>query len=594
MLSRQFYRERKICAQIQQIQRALATKGASTLESRSLEQAKPYSELPGPSRFNFICSHLPGGRYHNVPVNEMFLDMSKRYGEIFRMPGVAGSDIVITMNPVDYETVFRNEGQYPYRRSFATYDFFKRVHRRELFEGVDGLTFGNGPEWHKMRTAVNPILLQPRNAKLYVNNLLQVNDEFLDRIRLIRDPVTQEMPTDFAEDIRRLVLESIGVVCLNTRLGLLAENRDSEEAKRIMKALGQIIELSFVLDMLPPFWKHLPDPNFKKLMRALDTITDFCYGHIQQALKRIEDDAKSGSVSTEPGIEKSLLEKLSRVDRQTAVIIAMDLFFAGVDPTLVTLGGILLSLAKNPTQQARLLEEIKGVLPEKNSPWTMENTTNLPYLRACIKEGLRMYPIGPGTLRRMPYDVALSGYRVVTGTDVGMASNYQMANMEQFVPRVREFLPERWLRDASKSKLVGATTTPFMYLPFGFGPRSCAGKRIVDMILEIAVSRLVRNFEIGFDYPIENAFKAQFFVKPNIPFKFKGLTCLSFAVSLVLPHAHVDVQRLVLAVVLKLLLFLSLVPCKCHVTTHSACLSISQLGVAVHGHEHDLSPSERH
>ncbi|XP_034488068.1 probable cytochrome P450 12e1, mitochondrial [Drosophila innubila] len=519
MLSKQLFRERKISAQIQRIQRALATKSGSALDSKSLEQAKPYSELPGPSRFSFICSMLPGGRYRNVPVNEMFLDLSRRYGEIFRMPGVGGSDIVITMNPVDYETVFRNEGQFPYRRSFSTFDYFKRVHRRELFEGTDGLTFGNGPEWGKMRTAVNPILLQPRNAKLYVNNLVQVNDEFLERIRAIRDPKTQEMPADFAEDIRRLVLESIGCVSLNTRLGLLAENRDSEEAKQLIRALGQIIELSFVLDILPPFWKYVPEPNFKKLMRALDTITDICYGHIQLALKRIEDEANSGAPNTEPGIEKSLLEKLFRVDRHTAVIIAMDLFFAGVDPTLVSLGGILLSLAKNPAQQARLLEEINGVLPEKNSQWTMEKTANLPYLRACIKEGIRMYPIGPGTLRRMPWDVSLSGYCVVAGTDVGMASNYQMANMEQFVPRVREFLPERWLRD--ESKLVGDTSTPFMYLPFGFGPRACAGRRIVDMILEIAVSRLVRNFEIGFDYPIENAFKAQFFVKPNIPFKFK-------------------------------------------------------------------------
>jgi len=151
----------------------------------------------------------------------------------------------------------------------------------------------------------------------------------------------------------------------------------------------------------------------------------------------------------------------------------------------------------------------------------MESTSNLPYLRACIKEGIRMYPIGPGTLRRMPCDVVLSGYRVVAGTDVGMASNYQMANMEKFVPRVREFLPERWLRDESNSELVGETSTPYMYLPFGFGRRVCAGRRIVDMILEITVSRLVRNFEIGFDYPIENAFKTQFFVKPNIPFKLK-------------------------------------------------------------------------
>jgi len=41
------------------------------------------------------------------------------------------------------------------------------------------------------------------------------------------------------------------------------------------------------------------------------------------------------------------------------------------------------------------------------------------------------------------------------------------------------------------------------------------------MMLEIAIARLVRNFQIGFEYPIENAFKAKFFVQPNIPFKFK-------------------------------------------------------------------------
>lgn len=160
-------------------------------------------------------------------------------------------------------------------------------------------------------------------------------------------------------------------------------------------------------------------------------------------------------------------------------------------------------------------------MPEKNSALSMENMSNLPYLRACIKEGIRLYPIGPGTLRRMPCDVVLSGYRVVAGTDVGIAANYQMANLEEYVPRAREFLPERWLRNEANSHLVGDTATPFMYLPFGFGPRACAGKRIVDMMLEISIARLVRNFDIGFDYPIDKAFESRFFVKPNIPFKFK-------------------------------------------------------------------------
>ncbi|XP_017039762.1 probable cytochrome P450 12e1, mitochondrial [Drosophila ficusphila] len=518
MLSKQWNANKQISKQICHLYRGLANKTSTV----SLEEAKPYADIPGPTKMQLIRAFLPGGRYKNLPVHEMFLDLNRQYGNIFRMPSVAGTDMVLTMNPEDYEIVFRNEGQYPYRRSFEVMDYFKRVHRREIFDGSDGLTSGNGPAWGNMRSAVNPILLQPRNAKLYMKNLLQVSDEFLERIRLIRDPVTQEMPDDFVVDIRHLVIESICSVALNTHIGLLGEQRENKEIQKVVLALQDVVELGFQLDMMPPFWKYLPMPNFRKLMRSLDTITDFCYFHIENALKRIEEDAKAGKL-TEIGLETSLLEKLARFDRQTAVIIAMDLLFAGADPTLVSLGGILLSLSKNPDKQAKLLGEIRGILPHKDSPLTMENMSSMPYLRACIKEGIRLYPIGPGTLRRMPHDVVLSGYRVVAGTDVGNAANYQMANMEEFVPKVREFIPERWLRDESNSNshLVGDTATPFMYLPFGFGPRSCAGKRIVDMMLEIAIARLVRNFQIGFDYPIENAFKAKFFVQPKIPFKFK-------------------------------------------------------------------------
>lgn len=72
----------------------------------------------------------------------MFLDLNQRYGRIFRIPGVTGTDLVFTMNPQDYETVFRNEGQYPYRRSFATLDYYKTVHRPDIFQGEVGLTSG--------------------------------------------------------------------------------------------------------------------------------------------------------------------------------------------------------------------------------------------------------------------------------------------------------------------------------------------------------------------------------------------------------------------------------------------------------------------
>lgn len=144
------------------------------------------------------------------------------------------------------------------------------------------------------------------------------------------------MPDDFAVDIRHLVIESICSVALNAHLGLLGEQRNNKDIQKLVLALQDVVELGFQLDIMPAFWKYLPMPNFKKLMRSLDTITDFCYFHIGNALKRIEEDAKAGTLN-EIGLETSLLEKLARFDRQTAVIIAMDLLFAGADPVSLQL-----------------------------------------------------------------------------------------------------------------------------------------------------------------------------------------------------------------------------------------------------------------
>lgn len=181
---------------------------------------------------------------------------------------------------------------------------------------------------------------------------------------------------------------------------------------------------------------------------------------------------------------------------------------------------ILLVLSKNPAKQQKLFEEILTVLKHKDSEFTLESLQNLPYLRACIKESMRLIPIGVSTLREMPKDIVLSGYRIPAGTDV-MNASIAYHNHPDYVPRAKEFIPERWLRsDQNRDDMLGKLTLPFMFLPFGFGPRMCAGKRLVELELEINIARLIRNYEIEFHYPIDKAFKARFIITPQIPLKF--------------------------------------------------------------------------
>lgn len=182
-----------------------------------------------------------------------------------------------------------------------------------------------------------------------------------------------------------------------------------------------------------------------------------------------------------------------------------------------------MALAKNPEKQAKLREEVFRILPNKDSEFTEESTRNMPYLRACIKESLRVYPLTVGNSRAPIRDVVLSGYRVPKNTRVTMVS-IALLKDEQYFARAQEYLPERWLRDREIKEHDNTSlkpSCPFVYLPFGFGPRTCIGRRIVEMELELGIARLIRNFYVEFNYPTNNAFKSVLMNIPNIPLNFK-------------------------------------------------------------------------
>lgn len=74
-------------------------------------------------------------------------------------------------------------------------------------------------------------------------------------------------------------------------------------------------------------------------------------------------------------------------------------------------------LAKNPDKQQRLREEILTIMPEKDSPLSMESLNNIPYMRACMKESNRVFPIVAGNLRSAGSDLVLKGYQVPKGVN---------------------------------------------------------------------------------------------------------------------------------------------------------------------------------
>ncbi|XP_075148687.1 cytochrome P450 CYP12A2-like [Haematobia irritans] len=488
------------------------------------QTVKPYSEIPTMGLFKMMRNFLPGGKFAKLDIGDMVMAMKSELGPICKLKGALGRpDSVFSHNPQDIEKLLHNQGVWPFRPGSEGLSYHRSVHRGDFFQGVEGLIASNGEQWGTFRSTVNPILLQPKNVQLYLQKISTVNKELLNRIIEIRDPSSNEVPANFEEELNLWALESISIVALDKKLGLMSEARDNAEAKKIFKLLTELFTLSVDIEFKPPIWKYYKTKTFKKLMVVLDEMTDIIKKYVDEAIERIEANSRQG-IAEKPESEQSVLEKLIKIDKKIATVMAMDMLMAGVDTTTSALTAILLCLAKNPEKQAKLREEVMRLLLNKNSEIDEIAFKNLPYLRACIKEALRIEPLGFGGGRVTLNDMVLSGYQVPRGTMV-LVVNKSMLTSDEFYPRAKEFLPERWLRSDTQGtgECLQAIKprNPFVYFPFGFGVRSCIGRRIVEMELEVAIARLIRNFHIEFNYPSDNAFKTLLIRVPNIPLKFK-------------------------------------------------------------------------
>lgn len=139
---------------------------------------------------------------------------------------------------------------------------------------------------------------------------------------------------------------------------------------------------------------------------------------------------------TTDGREESVFSKLLKIDRNTAVVMAIDMLIAGVDTvslfwelyflniikfnfifsfkTTSLLSSLLYDLAKNPEKQEILRKEISNIKINGDYLET-EHLKNLPYLRAVIKETLRFHPIVSGNFRAAGKNLVIKGYKVPKG-----------------------------------------------------------------------------------------------------------------------------------------------------------------------------------
>ncbi|KAH7475976.1 hypothetical protein FOMA001_g11744 [Fusarium oxysporum f. sp. matthiolae] len=120
---------------------------------------------------------------------------------------------------------------------------------------------------------------------------------------------------------------------------------------------------------------------------------------------------------------KELLEsKDQQLSDEQLIAESSKLFFAGTDTTAGSISTALWHSLHKPDLYARLVAELKTIMPDKDSQPTLKDLESLPFLNACIKEGLRITCAPRGRPPRMvpPEGPECNGVFIPPGVCVAM------------------------------------------------------------------------------------------------------------------------------------------------------------------------------
>ena len=161
--------------------------------------------------------------------------------------------------------------------------------------------------------------------------------------------------------------------------------------------------------------------------------------------------------------------------------------FAGTDTTAAAIRSILLWVITRPDVLSKIHSELTIAKHEErlSTPVKDKEARLLPYLQACIKEGIRICPpvVNPSFKVVPKGGDEIGGYYVPEGIEIGISALGLVRNHKIWGPDADFFQPDRWLKPSTEMKAMKSTWD----MLFGQGSSHCLGKDIALMQIGVIV-----------------------------------------------------------------------------------------------------------
>ncbi|XP_024169128.1 cytochrome P450 736A117 [Rosa chinensis] len=363
---------------------------------------------------------------------------------------------------------------------------------RLLYEGKDVSTAPYGEYWRQVRSICVLQLLSNKKVQSF-RGVRQEEISLL--IENVKQSSMLSLPVNLSELFSMLTND---VIC---RVAFGRKYSGGEGAMKFKKLLGEFMEVlgGFCVGDFIPWLSWVSrfsglDARVEKVFKEFDGFLDTVLeDHMVNLSTKgdicgIEGEDRKDFVDVLLEVQKNNITG-SSIDRDGIKAVILDMFAGGTDTTSTVLEWAMTELIRHPRVMKRLQNEVMGIANGKQDI-TESDLDKMPYLKAVIKETLRLYPPIPLlSIRESTQDVKVKGYDIAARTMV-LVNAWTIGRDPSLWDEPEEFQPDRFMNSS-----VDFKGQDFQLIPFGAGRRGCPGILFAITTNELVLANLVHKFE---------------------------------------------------------------------------------------------------
>ncbi|KAM0941131.1 putative unspecific monooxygenase [Dioscorea sansibarensis] len=346
-----------------------------------------------------------------------------------------------------------------------------------------GILKANGMEWFHQRKLIAPEFFMDKvksMVELMVESVIPLIDSWESKAK--NGGGVAEIIVD--EDFRNLSADVISRASFGSNY---AEGREIFEKLRVLSLT--ILRSNNLFDI--SYLRYLPTKR-NKLIKKLEKET------ASLILNLVKERKEDTLVSSRKDFLTSLLESVNTTSETTPnsssstdcfiVDNCKNIYYAGHETIAVTATWCLMLLASYPKWQALARQEVMELC--KGQPPNADMIQKMKTLTMVIQETLRLYPPASFIARETFKEMKFGDVCIPKGINIWIPVSTMHQDMEIWGIDAGKFNPERFVNGVSSA----CNGHGYMYMPFGFGARTCLGLNFAMVELKVMLSMLLMRF----------------------------------------------------------------------------------------------------